>query len=372
MRNATYLWLALFLSPLGCEDPPKPMGGATSASTTKAAPSAASAKATASAAAAAPEVTYPHDLGKVAVPADNPQTDAKVKLGHQLFFDKRLSADGSVACYSCHQNEDGNGGKDPLAIGAKGVKLPRHSPVIWNVAFLSELYWDGRSKSLEEQAKAAWAGGNMGVGKEGLDAKAKEIAAIAGYKKAFDEVFPGEGVTPDTIVKALSAYERTLVCDETAYDKFAKGDKSALDAEQQKGLELFMGKASCVACHAPPHFSTAYGPQGTYFNVGIGTKEVKEEEVDVGRKKVTENDADWAAFKVPTLRNVSKTAPYFHDGSVATLEEAVKLMASGGIDNKNKSALVADRKLTDEELKAVVSFLGALDCNEKLEEPQLP
>jgi cytochrome c peroxidase len=319
------------------------------------------------------KTSLPADLGAVIVPADNPQTLGKVALGHQLFFDKRLSVDGSRACYSCHTNEDGNGGKDPLAIGPGEKVLTRHSPVIWNVGFLSELYWDGRSKSLEDQATAALAGGNMGVGKENLEKKAAEIAAIAGYKEQFDAAFPGEGVTATTIVKALSAYERTLICDKTAYDKHAKGDESALTAEQKKGLDLYMGKAACVVCHAPPHFSTAYGgAQGTYYNVGVGTKDKKDEEVDIGRAKLSGQEADWAAFKVPSLRNVSKSAPYFHDGSVATLEAAVRLMASGGVPNKALSPLLVDRKLSDDEVKQLVAFLGALDCDQGLIEPKLP
>ena len=318
-------------------------------------------------------LTLPHDLGKLPVPEDNPQSDVKVKLGHQLFFDKRLSVDGSRSCYSCHQNEDGNGGKEPTAIGAKDKKLPRHSPVIWNVGYMSKLYWDGRSDSLEAQAEAAWAGGNMGVGKDKLEDKAREIAKIPGYKKQFDAVFPGKGVTPQTIVQAISAYERSLVCNATAYDRFAKGDKTALDADQKKGLELFMGKAGCVACHTPPFFSSAFfSKDGTFFNVGVGIDGKKEEEVDVGRKTVTKQDADWAAFKPPSLRNVAKSAPYLHDGSKQDLTEVVRYMASGGFANKNKSPLMTDKKLSDDEVKAIVSFLGTLDCNAKLEEPKLP
>jgi cytochrome c peroxidase len=318
-------------------------------------------------------LTLPHELGKMNFPEDNPQSDEKVKLGHQLFFDKRLSADGSRSCYSCHQNEDGNGGKDPTAIGAKDKKLPRHSPVIWNVGYMNTFYWDGRADSLEAQAEAAWAGGNMGVGKDKLEEKAREIAKIPGYKKQFDAAFPGKGVTPQTIVQAISAYERTLICDDTAYDRFAKGDKTALTADQKKGLELFMGKAGCVACHTPPHFSSAFfSKDGTYFNAGVGIEGKKEEEVDIGRKTVTKQDADWAAFKPPSLRNVSKSAPYLHDGSKKDLTEVVAFMASGGFANKNKSPLLTDKKLSADEVKAVVAFLGALDCSGKLEEPKLP
>ena len=315
----------------------------------------------------------PSEFPPMQVPEDNPQTMAKALLGYLLFFDPRLSVDGSRSCYSCHQNEHGNGGETPLAVGAKDKQLTRHSPVIWNVGYLDRFYWDGRADSLEAQAKGAWGGGNMGVGKENLGKKTKQLSKIKGYRESFKKVFPDEGMTPDTIAKALAAYERTLVCNDTAYDRFAKGDSNALTEQQKEGWSLFMGKAQCVVCHAPPLFSAAMGvPEGVYYNVGIGTEGIEEEQVDIGRAAVTEDAADWAAFKVPSLRNVAKSAPYFHDGSVATLKEAVQLMASGGIDNKNKTSLLANRGLSDSEVDAVVAFLGALDCPRELEAPELP
>ena len=217
-------------------------------------------------------------LGAVPVPADNPQSEEKVALGHQLFFDPRLSVDGSRSCYSCHLNEDGTGGHLPIAVGAKEKQLTRHSPVLWNVGYLPRFYWDGRSESLEAQGLAAWAGGNMGVGKENLAAKAKEISAIPAYKKAFAKVFPGKEVTPEIVMQAIAAYERTIVCNDTRYDKFASGQKTALDDSEKRGLELFMGKAGCVTCHAPPHFSTAFlAKDGAYFNTGRGTIGKKDE-----------------------------------------------------------------------------------------------
>jgi cytochrome c peroxidase len=315
----------------------------------------------------------PADFPQLKIPEDNLQSPEKVALGHQLFFDARLSVDGSRSCYSCHQNEHGNGGETSLAVGAKEKQLTRHSPVIWNTAYFEAFYWDGRAGSLEAQAKGAWGGGNMGVGKENLASKAAELAKIKGYKKQFKKVFPEEGVTPDTIAKAISAYERTLICNDTAYDRYAKGDAGALTDQQKQGWALFMGKGQCVVCHAPPLFSSAMGvPGGLYYNAGIGTAGKAEDQVDVGRFKISEQDPDWAAFKVPSLRNVSKSAPYFHDGSVATLAAAVKVMATGGINNKNKSALLADRGLSDGELASLVAFLGALDCGGKLEQPDLP
>lgn len=300
-------------------------------------------------------------------------SEAKVALGHQLFFDKRLSGDGKLACYSCHLNEDGTGGHDPVAIGAHGKVLTRHAPVMWNIGYLPKFYWDGRSGSLEAQMKGAWAGGNMGVGEDKLEEKAKEIAAIEGYKKQFDEVFGAEGVTPDTIAKAVAAYERTLFCADTAWDRFQAGDKSAMTSEQQAGWKLFIGKAACNSCHTPPMFSDSYGTaDGAYHNTGVGIEGKKKEEVDVGRQAVTKNASDWAAFKTPSLRNVAKTAPYFHNGSAKTLEEAVRFMAKGGFENENKDARLTDRKLSDEEVGQLVAFLGALDCEGQLVEPKLP
>jgi len=315
----------------------------------------------------------PAAFPELKIPKDNPQTPKKVALGHQLFFDARLSADGSRSCYSCHQNEHGNGGETALAVGAKEKQLTRHSPVIWNTAYFDAFYWDGRAGSLEAQAKGAWGGGNMGVGGDKLGVKAAELSKIRGYEEQFKTVFPDEGMTPDTIAKAISAYERTLICKDTAYDRYAGGDASALTAAQKRGWALFMGRGQCAVCHAPPLFSSAMGvPGGLYYNVGIGTSGKADAEIDVGRYAVSEQDADWAAFKVPSLRNVSKSAPYFHDGSVATLPEAVKLMATGGIANKNTTPLLADRGLSSEDLAALVTFLGALDCGGTLQQPDLP
>jgi cytochrome c peroxidase len=305
---------------------------------------------------------------------EDPKRKEKAELGHVLFFDKRLSGGNDRACYSCHMNEDGNGGHDPIAIGSGDKKQTRHAPVIWNVAYFDgSLYWDGRAKDLETNAKAAWAKGNMGAGEENLDKKAEELGKIDGYKKLFDAAFPGEKLTGELVEKALAEYERTLICNDTAYDKFVAGDKKAMSEQQQKGFDVFMVKGGCVTCHAPPFFSTAMGVKGgAFFNVGIGTKDTPDDKVDEGRAKISKQPVDWGAFKPPSLRNVTKSAPYFHDGSVATLDEAVKLMASGGIANKNKNPAMVDRQLTDAERADLIAFFGALECPGKLEEPKLP
>lgn len=339
---------------------------------------AASASAVSSAAKPAPtfsrtsadEMLLQWDLGKMPVPADNPQSDPKIELGHELFFDKRLSADHARSCYSCHRNEDGNGGHEPIAVGANDKKLTRHSPVLWNVGYLPKLGWDGRAESLEAQATAALESNLMGLGPDKLAAKAAEIGKIPGYAQAFKAAFPGEGATAKTLVQAIASYERTLVCNDTRYDKYAQGQKNALTDREKRGLEVFTGKAYCIMCHTPPFFSLGYMGAGAFFDVGIGTEGKEEKDVDVGRMGVTEKENDWAAFKPPSLRNVSKSAPYFHDGSRATLEAAVRFMAGGGAKNKNLTPIIADKKLTDEEVGQIIAFLGALDCDRKLEPPK--
>jgi cytochrome c peroxidase len=322
-------------------------------------------------------------LDKLELPED-PKRAEKIALGHALFFDQRLSGHRDRSCYSCHKNEDGNGGHDPVAIGSGDKPLTRHSPVLWNVAYYQNaFYWDGREPTLEANIKGAWGGANMAAAPGGskpdevtaaLDKKVSELLKIPGYKKLFDAAFPGTPSKSEHAIAAMASYMRTMVCNETAYDRFAAGDKSALTEQQQRGLDVFLSpaKGNCTMCHAAPHFSLAMMVDGgQYFNVGIGTQGVPEDKVDKGRMAVTESESDWAAFKVPTLRNISKSAPYFHDGSVKTLEEAVRLMAKGGIANRNKYPQLEDRKLSDAEIADLVAFLGALECG-TLEEPTLP
>jgi len=326
-------------------------------------------------AATKPAFTPPRGLTSMAIPVpeNNPMTRGRIALGEQLFFDKRLSKTKQMNCETCHVPEKGlTDGVAKNTNATTGAPLPRHTPTLWNIGYHTEWYWDGRAKTLEDNAKGAWGGGNMGAGKENLDKKAAEIAAIPGYKKLFEDAFGKTEIKADQVAQALSEYMRTFICNDTAYDKFAAGDKSALTAQQQRGLDVFAGKGACITCHAPPYFSTAMGVDGgIYFNAGIGTQ-VAEDKVDIGRMKVTNDPKDWAAFKPPSLRNVTKSPPYFHDGSVAKLEDAVRVMVSGGIPNKNKTDQLSDRKLTDNQVADLIAFLGALECGGKLVEPKLP
>ncbi len=302
----------------------------------------------------------PEDFERPVIPADNPQTPEKVALGKQLYFDARLSADGSRSCYSCHLVENGLTDGKPVAEGALGRVLTRSSPTLWNIAYHSDFYWDGRSGSLEAQAMAAWTGGNMGADAEAVVA---DLNAIAGYREQFEAVFGGPA-TPENVVGAIAAFEReAFYCGDTVYDSWRRGEASAISVEAMRGAELFTAGAGCATCHSGVLFTDM-----KYHNVGIG---MDAEEPDLGRGRVTEDEACsttedepcQGAFKTPTLRDISKSAPYFHDGSVATLEEAVRLMASGGLDNPfiDRDEL-QDRNLDDAQIADLVAFLGTLDC----------
>ena len=297
---------------------------------------------------------------EMSIPEDNPMTPEKVALGRQLFFDKRLSGDGSRSCYSCHLCENGLTDGLPTAIGAREKKLTRSSPTLWNIGYHSEFYWDGRSGSLEKQALAAWKGGNMGAD---LEAATAGINALSGYRAQFQTVFGGEA-TPERIVQAISAFERTIISGNTPFDRWRAGDEAAVGEEVKRGYEVFK-KLECDNCHDGVLLTDMQ-----YHNVGIG---MDAEKPDVGRFKVTGKEEDTGAFKTPTLRDIAKSGPYFHNGSVATLEEAVDLMIGGGKPNKYLDRTnLKKRKATEAEKKDLIALLGSLTNDCQLTAPKLP
>lgn len=303
----------------------------------------------------------PRGFEELTIPADNPMSAEKVALGEQLFFDRRLSGDGTHACSSCHLCEDGLTDGLPTAVGAFGKKLPRSSPTLWNIGYHREFYWDGRSASLEAQALAAWKGANMGANPDSI---AAAINQIAGYRGQFEKVFSA-GASPDNIAKALAAYERTILCGNTAFDRWQQGgDQNAVSARAKQGWEIFRGKAACGTCHSGLLFTDLL-----YHNVGIGLDQANP---DVGRYKVSQDEKDTGAFKTPTLRDITRSAPYFHNGSVATLEEAVKFMAGGGKANPHLDRFLKPAHLTDDEMGALLEFLATLECPCDVKAPPLP
>ena len=298
------------------------------------------------------------------IPADNPMTPEKVALGKQLFFDERLSADGTRSCYSCHVCEKGLTDGLAKAVGALNKQLPRSSPTLWNIGYHKEFYWDGRSDSLEKQAKAAWQGGNMGAKDHEAEIVGK-INALTGYLSQFQKVFGGEA-TADNMMQAIAAYERTIIGGDTAWDKFRAGDESALSEEARRGWQVFQD-AKCTNCHDGILFTDQQ-----FHNVGVGMDK-PEADQDKGRFVATKKPEDTGAFKTPTLRDIAKSAPYFHDGSAATLEEAVDFMLGGGRDNPylDKKNL-EKRVLTAAQRADLLAFLRSLNVDCKLVKPPLP
>jgi cytochrome c peroxidase len=305
----------------------------------------------------------------------NPLTRAKIELGRQLYFDTRLSADATVSCASCHDPAMGYTAHTTTGVGIGGQKGGRNSPVSFNRILSGKQFWDGRADSLEAQAVGPIANPiEMGFTHEGV---VKRLGEIPVYKKQFDKIF-GE-VTIDRVGQAIAAFERTLVTSPSPYDyheellPFAKMDaediaedeelaakyaavKAAAEAHPmsesaKRGRDLFFGKANCTACHVGANLADEQ-----YHNLGVG---MDKPEPDLGRFVVTKDEKDTGAFKTPTVRNVALTAPYMHDGSVATLEEVVAWYDKGGHPNPQLSDKIKPLNLSDEEETDLVEFMKA-------------
>jgi cytochrome c peroxidase len=288
-------------------------------------------------------------------PADNPTTAARVELGKMLYFDPRLSSTGTVSCFSCHNVMEGGDDHMTTSAGVHGLKGGRNAPTVWNAAFHSVQFWDGRAPSLEEQAKGPPVN-PIEMGMPNLDAVIDRVRHIPGYKPYFEEAFgTGDVVTMDDAAKAIAAYERTLITPGSAYDRYVEGDKQALSAQQVKGMETFAA-VGCMSCHQGAAFNGPALPAGTGFFMkfpaypdSVYTVKYKLAE-DPGRASVTKDPADASMWRVPTLRNLTYTAPYMHTGTVKTLPEAVRVMASTQLD----------KTLSDAEVADIVAFLEVL------------
>ena len=298
-------------------------------------------------------------LPPVPSPADNPATPQKVALGKQLFIDKRLSGSGTMACQSCHYREFGWTDAKTLSRKDDGSLNTRHTPSLYNVGHQSAWYWDGRSTTLEGQVLAAWRG------QTGADpAKVSALLNnVPGYASQFQAVF-GAPASPETVSKALAAYFRSVVSDDSPWDRYERGDRRAVSADAVAGFKLFTGKGRCAACHAPPFYGN-----GGYYNIGLEAGKAKP---DPGRYNVSKKDEDIGAFKVPSLRSIALSAPYFHDGSAATLRAAVKYMAGGGGADPHKSAALVPTGLGEAEIDQILAFLQTLTSEEPWVAPVLP
>lgn len=335
----------------------------------------------------------PIELWTYFVPNDNPVTAAKVELGRKLFFDARLSADGKVSCASCHDPGRAFTDGRKVAEGIGGRLGTRNSPTLFNSMFSTGQFWDGRAGTLEEQARMPLT--NMDeMGNVSLDEVRTKIAAVPEYVRGFQQVFGGP-VTIDGFAKAVAAFERTLVSGDSPVDRYLAGDMNALSESARNGLILFRTKARCAVCHVFNLNFAAFATfpfftDGNYRNTGVavnfsgfnalarramaaardesgdalGALSKHERAGELGRFVTTGNTLDVGAFRTPSLRNVELTAPYFHDGSAATLADVVRFYVKGGNENPNRDWQLEPVPLSESEQRDLVEFLKALTSDD--------
>jgi cytochrome c peroxidase len=295
----------------------------------------------------------------VRIPADNPQTPEKIELGRRLFYDKRLSADSTISCSSCHiQAFAFSNAGNKVSTGIRGQKGTRNAPSLGNIGYRRSFFWEGGSPSLELQAMGPLtAHDEMGIGPSVLVTRLK---AIPDYQNAFLSVF-SDGVTMLNVTRAIASFERTIISNRSPYDRYRAGDEKALTPSALRGLELFFGeKGDCYHCHNGFNFTTE-----TLHNTGL-----QKTNPDLGLARLTGKSEDAGKFKTPSLRNVALTAPYMHDGSVPTLEKALEHYNKGGEDNPNVDNLMRPLGLSKAEIADLIEFLKALTDIELTKDPR--
>jgi cytochrome c peroxidase len=335
----------------------------------------------------------PADLWRKRIPTNNPMTAEKVALGQSLYFDKRLSTDGTISCATCHDPANAFTDHNAVALGASGKAGTRNAPTILNAMFSERLFWDGRAGSLEEQAKQPLTNKfEMAMGS--YDAVVARLVAIPQYRRAFRLAFKSEGITIDTIAKAIATYERTQLSGNSPFDRFITGNNNAITEAQKRGWLLFKGKARCIECHTYtrkcPFFSDF-----KFHNTGIASSDKNFESLEnqvtkvqssnnknlsllthtegvseLGRYLLTNQPRDVGAFKTPTLRDIELTGPYMHNGSQKTLLDVVKFYSKGGAPNSHLDERMRPLNLSDQEINDVVEFLRALTSDDVLRETQ--
>lgn len=291
-------------------------------------------------------------------PIDNPSNPAKVELGNALFFDTRLSSDGTIACASCHLSDQGGDDNLPTSPGVFGAIGTRNAQSVLNTGFMSAQFWEGRAPTLEEQAKAPFIN-PIEMGLPDHAAVEAIVQGIDAYQPLFDAAFGAANtpITIDNIVKAIAAFERTLLTPDSPFDHYINGDTGAMTANQIAGMNEFIN-VNCIQCHADELIARQSSagspflqkfpkfPTNADFIAFDSTYDLTS---DLGRGAFTGNASDNNRFKVPSLRNVAETAPYFHNGSVPDLAEAVRIMAAGQLNTT----------LTETQVSQIVDFLGA-------------
>ena len=337
------------------------------------------------------QVGLPVDQTRAVIPPDNPQTPEKIALGQKLFFDGRLSADGTVACASCHNPERAFTDGKPTSTGIHGRLGQRNAPTILNALYNKTQFWDGRAKTLEDQAALPIVN-SIEMGQPNLNAAVARIATISEYRQAFSRVFGRPASGPD-LLRAIASYERTLVSFNSAFDRFIAGDKNTIDDAAKRGWELFNTRGRCNKCHAltEDKRDVTNFTDNDFHNIGIGIirhnvvalarqaeqlvnsgdaaavdrAALQTDMSALGRFLITKKESDIASFKTPGLRNVLVTGPYFHDGSQVTLWDVMDHYNKGdGLQNPYLDEDIQPLALTERDIDDVVAFLASLTSDD--------
>ncbi len=297
-------------------------------------------------------------------PQENPYSAAKAELGRYLFFEKRLSADATVACSSCHDPQYAFTDGKAVSTGIRGQVVTRSAPTIINRAYGREQFWDGRAASLEEQVAGPIT--NPLEMDNTLENCVNTLRKIPIYATLFERAYGSSEITVERLEQAIATFERTVLSGNSPYDRYKAGDKSAISEGARRGEKVFFKKAKCGQCHFGGNFT-----DGSFANGGIG---MDKPNPDLGRFKILGRPMDWGAFKVPTLREVARTAPYMHDGSLKTLEEAVEHYDRGGTPNRNLDRRYKRLNLTAQEKADLVEFLKSLSGEgwQHVKTPEVP
>lgn len=305
----------------------------------------------------ASELSTP-DVDDIEYPDDEPHSELEIELGKVLFFDTRLSVNHAQSCASCHNPDLGFSDGMANGIGAMGGTLGRNTPHLYNLAWASAMFWDGRMETLEEQALGPIeAAGEMNMPLNQLLPRLKKVPY---YQDTFKKVYGQQGISKETLGRAIAAFERSIISNNSPFDQYLAGNKSAMSPAAIRGLEIFKGKGNCIDCHDGPNLT-----DDSYHNIGVNNG-------DDGRYAVTGNKNMKGAFKTPGLRNIIFSAPYLHDGSAATLEEVIDFYNKGGNGGENLDKLIKPLGLTTQEKFDLIAFLGALTDPVVIERPKVP
>ena len=305
------------------------------------------------------KIAIPLGLPKLPIPVDNPPTAKTVALGRKLFYDTKLSADGKLSCASCHGPETGFADPRQFSVGFENKTGDRNAPTVINAAYSPLQFWDGRAATLEAQVAGPIANPvEMNLPHEQCVAK---LSADPGYVKLFDEAFGPGGVTMPRVQNAIASFERIVLVGNSPFDRYRYGkDPKAMSPEAIRGLAIFkdVNRGNCAVCHTIGETDALF-TDGKFHNLGAGM-DSNGELKDLGRYKVTRIETDRGAFKTPTLRNITKTAPYMHDGSQKTLKEVVDFYVGGGNSNPHRDKEIKELKLTGRDREDLVEFMKAL------------